>query len=94
MSVQNIATVVQQPELLGRINQCLGTAINTWTDRSKNVKATCKELRDAHKRGSTELRIATRALGIPQVQSRLQREIADQLAAQILAGGAPGPGTP
>ena len=87
MSVQIFATVVQQPELLGLINQCLGTT-------TRDVKATCKVMREAHKRGSTELRIATRALGIPQVQSRLQREIADQLAAQILAGGAPGPGTP
>ena len=96
MALQTFITVIEQPELLGLINQCLsaeaveeGAAVGP-----ANLHDTCKGLREATKKGLQPLRIATRSLQIHHQESNLQRELAAQLAAQILAGGAPGPGTP
>ena len=97
LALQSFVKVVEQHDILVLINTCLtGEAVlgDMGAVCPVNLHDTCTVLRKATARALQPLPRATRSLQTPQRESNLQRELAAMLAAQLLAGGAPGPGTP
>ena len=99
MALQSFVQVVQQPDLLEILNKCLSANTSDIVVGGPlcptNLHDTCKTLREATQRGLQPLPLLpSRCWQLPVRETQLQRDLAARLAAQDLAGGAPGPGTP